>query len=82
VEDKHIKYFLNNFGRHLATKRREKGISQETLAFEAGLDVMTISRIERGILSISIGNAYKIAIALNIPYKDLFDFDLPTTNKK
>ena len=62
-------------------RRKEKGISQETLSFEAGLDVMTISRIERGILNVSIGNACKIALALNIHYKELFNFDIPSSKK-
>jgi transcriptional regulator with XRE-family HTH domain len=42
---------------------------------------MTISRIERGLLNISIGNVYKIASALNIHYKELFDFELPPKKK-
>ncbi len=82
MEDKHIKNFLIAFGKHVAEKRKEMGLTQESLAFEAGLDVMTISRIERGILNISIGNTYKIATALNIHYKELFDFDLPTNRKQ
>jgi transcriptional regulator with XRE-family HTH domain len=76
VENKHTKDFLKAFGKHLVVKRKAKGFSQETLSFEADLDVMTISRIERGLLNISIGNVYKIASALNIHYKELFDFEL------
>ncbi len=81
MENKNTKSFLKAFGKHLALKRQEKGISQEALSFEAGLDVMTISRIERGILNVSVGNAYKIAAVLNIHYKDLFDFEIPEQNK-
>ena len=61
--------------------RKAKGFSQETLSFEADLDVMTISRIERGLLNVSIGNVYNIASALNIPYKELFDFELPYSKR-
>ncbi len=74
MENKRTKDFLKAFGKNLVVKRKEKGISQETLSFEAGLDVMTISRIERGILNVSIGNAYKIASVLGIDIKDLFEF--------
>ena len=81
MEDKDIENFMKAFGELLATKRKEKGISQETLAFDAELDVMTISRLERGILNISIGNAYKIANALNIHYKELFEFDVSPAKK-
>ena len=77
MEDKNIDDFLETFGKNLATIRKEKGFSQERLAFEAGLDVMTISRIERGGLNISIGNIYKISKVLNIHYKKLFEFDTP-----
>ncbi len=81
MENKHTKDFLKAFGKHLVIIRKEKGYSQETLSFEADLDVMTISRIERGLLNISIGNVYKIATALNIHCKDLFDFELPPPKK-
>lgn len=81
MENKYTKDFLKAFGKHLVVKRKEKKISQETLSFEADLDVMTISRIERGLLNISIGNVYKIASALNIHYKELFDFELPPPKK-
>jgi len=81
VENKYKKDFLKAFGRNLVLKRKEKGISQETLSFEADLDVMTISKIERGLLNISIFNTYKIAKALNIPYKEMFDFELQQKKK-
>jgi transcriptional regulator with XRE-family HTH domain len=76
VKRKHTKDFLKAFGKNLAVKRKEKGFSQEDLSFEVGLDVMTISRIERGVLNISIDNTYQIAKALGIPYSDLHDFEV------
>ena len=66
--------FLNVFGKHLSELRRQKNITQDKLAFDAGIDIGTLSKMERGILNISIYNAYKIAKVLNIPYKELFDF--------
>ncbi|MES2287194.1 MAG: helix-turn-helix transcriptional regulator [Bacteroidota bacterium] len=81
MENKYTKDFLKGFGKNLVIKRKEKGFSQEVLSFEADLDVMTISRIERGLLNISIGNVYKIASALSIHYKELFDFELPLHKK-
>ncbi len=73
--------FLNVFGKHIAEIRRQKNFSQDKLAFDASIDIGTLSKIERGILNISIFNAYKIAKALNIPYKELFDFELPPKKK-
>jgi len=70
--------FLYSFGYNLAELRRKKNISQEQLSFDADIDLSTLSKIERGILNISIYNVFKISKALNIHYRDLFDFNLPT----
>lgn len=74
--------FLIMFGKHLAEMRRQKNISQEQLSFDADISLSTLSKIERGILNVSISNAYKIAKALKVHYKELFDFDLPVKEKK
>ena len=68
--------FLNLFGKHIAEIRRQKNFSQDKLAFDAGIDLGTLSKMERGLLNLSIYNAYRVAKALNIPYKELFDFEL------
>ena len=73
--------FLNVFGKHLAELRQQRDITQDKLSFDAGIDVGTLSKIERGVLNISIYNAYKIAKVLNIPYKELFDFKFPIQKK-
>lgn len=70
--------FLNVFGKHIAEIRRQKNVSQDKLAFDAGIDIGTLSKMERGILNISIFNAYKIAKALEIQPKKLLEFDIPT----
>ena len=49
-------------------------MSQEDLAFEAEVDLTQIGRIERGVTNTSISLAYKIAKALKVSTKDLFDF--------
>jgi len=66
--------FLQVFGKHLADTRREKNFSQEQLAFDADIDLSTISKIERGVLNVSVFNIYKIAKALKVSPKDLLDF--------
>ncbi|ARP44653.1 Regulatory protein MunI (plasmid) [Geobacillus thermodenitrificans] len=50
------------------------GISQEELAFRCGLHRTYISDIERGTRNVSLENIERIAHALNVPPKDLFDF--------
>jgi transcriptional regulator with XRE-family HTH domain len=66
--------FLIAFGKNLKKFRKEKGFTQEKLAFSIGVEISQISRIERGILNTSISTAEAIAKALEIPLKDLFDF--------
>ncbi|MDQ7093408.1 helix-turn-helix transcriptional regulator [Desulfosporosinus sp. PR] len=62
------------FGRHVRKLRQENGISQEELAFSSNLHRTYISDIERGVRNVSLDNIYKIALALDVSPKDLFDF--------
>ena len=68
------KEFLIAFGKRLKQIRKEKNISQAQLAFEAGVQISQISRIERGLINTTIANACLLAKILDIPTKSLFDF--------
>ncbi len=70
------KKYLKIIGQRVAQFRKKKGISQSQLSDIVELDVMTISRIERGLINISIVNAYNLSKALGITQKELFDFDI------
>ena len=74
--------FLITFGSNLAEMRRRKNISQEQLSFDAEISLSTLSKIERGILNVSISNAFKISKALKIHYRELFDFEIPAKRNK
>ena len=63
-----------DFGKHLKRLREAKGFSQEKLAELVGLEYQTISRIETGFYFTSFDNLQKIAKALGLTIKDLFDF--------
>ena len=63
------------FGRRLRSLRKAKGMSQEGLAFEAGLDRTYIGGIENGKRNVSLVNIYKLANALGILPASLFDSD-------
>ena len=52
------------FGGRLKNIRQQKGISQESLAMNAGLDRTYVSGCERGLRNIGLENIYKLAIAL------------------
>lgn len=61
------------FGENVQKTRRNMGISQEELAFKAGLHRTYIGMVERAERSISLQNAKKIADALNVKLDTLLD---------
>ena len=54
------------FGQVLRELRKEAGLSQEQLAFEAGVERNFVSLIERGINQPSIRVIFKLSAALQI----------------
>lgn len=62
---------LSIFGQKVRAIRKEKNISQEELAFKAGLHRTYIGMIERAEKNITLLNIEKIAIALNVNITDL-----------
>lgn len=61
-------------GNRIRELRNDRGISQETLAHEAGLDRTYITSVERGKRNISVINLEKIANALNVNLSEFFNF--------
>ena len=59
------------FGERVRKLRRQKGLSQEALAFACDLDRTYIGGVERGERNISLINIYRIALALDVKAKDL-----------
>lgn len=66
--------YLKAFGEHLRKLRTERNLSQEDLAGKADLTLSQIGRIERGLINTTISTIKVIAIALEIPPKELLDF--------
>jgi transcriptional regulator with XRE-family HTH domain len=62
------------FGQKLRIIREKKQLSQEQLSSLAGLNRTYISKIERGKRNITIEVAEKLAEALCVELKELFDF--------
>ena len=62
------------FGQKVRELRRKKGVSQEQLSFESHIDLTSVSEIETGIRNPTLRTIHKIALALKVNTKDLFDF--------
>ena len=63
------------FGQRVRLLRKRGNLSQEQLAFKSGLDRTYVGGVERGERNISIINVEKIARALDVSSKDLFDHE-------
>ena len=61
------------FGARVRELRKQRELSQESLALACDLDRTYIGGVERGERNISLINIYKIAEALSVPAKDLLD---------
>ncbi len=64
------------FGKNMRTIRRLRDISQENLAFEAGVSRAYISDVEKGKRAVSIDVMEKIAFALDISLENLLKDNL------
>lgn len=59
-------------GRALKARRAEIGVTQEEVAHRSGLARSYISGAERGAINLSIGNAQRLADAVELSLSDLF----------
>lgn len=60
-------------GKNIATARKLSGKTQAEIAEKVDIDTVSLSRIERGIVTPSIPTLNKIADALNVGISQLFD---------
>ena len=60
-------------GQRIVALRREKGWSQDHLAYEAGVHRTYMGDIERGERNPSLFNLLKITTALGVRLRDLFE---------
>ena len=67
---KHVRKFL---GQRLRALRKQRALSQERLGDRSGLSGKFIGEVERGEKSISIDSLYHVAVALDIPLRELTD---------
>lgn len=65
---------LIKFGERVRDLRKERGLSQEQLAFKADLHRTYIGMIERAEKNITLVNIEKIATAFDIPVSKLLNY--------
>ena len=61
-------------GNRIKSLRKKSGLSQEDIAEKAKIDLTSVSEIESGLRNPSLKTIHKIALALKIPVRELFDF--------
>ena len=65
---------LAEFGKRLAYLRKQKGLTQQELAESSEYSVEFISLVERGLNGPTLKGIEKLAIALSVHPKQLFEF--------
>jgi len=58
--------------------RRSKSISQESIAYDLGIDYSTYGKIERGQISLTVDRLEKIARILQVSIEDIYKWDKKT----
>jgi transcriptional regulator with XRE-family HTH domain len=77
VNYKHNDAYCKAFGKQLRKLRQGKGLSMRKLASEVDMEYSQLSKIERGVINTTISYVYALAVALDIPVKEFFNFKFP-----
>jgi transcriptional regulator with XRE-family HTH domain len=65
---------LTEFGARIKKLRKDRKLTLACLCYKNGLEPSTISRIEKGKVEPKFLTLFKLAEALNLDLKDLFDY--------
>lgn len=74
VDHKEKAVLQRKFGKRLAEVREKKGLTQENLSFETGVDRTYISYIERGERNPSLFMLWRLSKALKVKLSELVDY--------
>ncbi len=66
--------FLYLLGKHIAKLRKEKGWTQDDLAYHCNKERQSIDRVENGKINPTAYYLSEIAAALEVPVSELFNF--------
>ena len=64
---------LFKIGQSVRYLRMKRELSQEELAFRAGLNLNSVSMLERGLNNMKIKNLYQIAAALEVDINEILN---------
>jgi transcriptional regulator with XRE-family HTH domain len=66
---------IKNFGLNIKRLRTSKSLTQKDIAFDAEIEIMQLSRIERGEINTSLSHIVAIAKALSVKPSELLEID-------
>lgn len=78
--DKQLNEVLETIGKNVVERRKALNQTQEDLAFSADIDRTYIGYIENGKQNVTVSVLCRLANALDINIKDLFEDDKPRSN--
>jgi transcriptional regulator with XRE-family HTH domain len=79
----HLSAYKREFGKHVRSLRRARGVTQDALAKRSGLSADTIRRIEHGSFSASIETLRKLCSGLGVAPSTVFEgFELGRTDER
>ena len=67
---------LEAFAIQLKKVRTRKGFTQNQLAFEAGISLSQIARIETARINPTLSTVFALARTMEVPLSELFDFQI------
>lgn len=73
---------LEAFAAQLKRLRKKHGFTQDQLAFEAGISLSQVARIETSRINPTLSTVFAIARAMDIPLQSMFDFQIPLKSQK
>ncbi len=65
------------FAARLKKLRKELGFTQSQLAFEAGISLSQVARIETARINPTLSTVFALSRAMNVSLHELFNFELP-----
>ncbi|MCA4900039.1 MAG: helix-turn-helix domain-containing protein [Bacteroidota bacterium] len=65
---------LKKFGKHLQAVRKQKGLTQEDLAYQSNISLSQIARIETGRINPTLCTLVEISKTIDVDLKDLVNF--------